>query len=54
MADRAKLVPQNRLPKNDRIREIRNFNQLARVEPEYDSPRMVEAMDNLGIAIDEL
>lgn len=36
------------------IREIRTIRQLARVNLDLDSPRIKEAMDNLGISPEEL
>lgn len=45
--------PKGPVKKND-IREIRTIRQLARVNLDLDSPRIKEAMDNLGISPEEL
>jgi hypothetical protein len=39
--------------KNNDIREIRTIRQLEKVNLDFDSPRLKEAMNNLGISIDE-
>ena len=40
--------------KSNNIREIRTIRQLARVNLDLDSPRIREAMDNLGVSTDEM
>ena len=35
------------------IREIRNLRQLAKVNLDFQSPRLVKAMDNLGVSLEE-
>ena len=38
--------------RND-VREIRNVKQLAKIDFDFDSPRMRQAMENLGVSKDE-
>ena len=40
--------------KSNNIREIRTIRQLARVNLDLESPRIREAMDNLGVSTDEM
>ena len=35
------------------IKEIRNLKHLEKVELDYESPRMIEALFNLGVSIEE-
>lgn len=43
----------NRRPKND-IRDIRSYKQLEKVDLDLESPRLKQAMQNLGIDSDEM
>lgn len=36
---------------NNNIREIRSINQLDKVNLDFESPRLKQAMDDLGISI---
>ena len=36
---------------NNDIRDIRSLRQLERVNLDFESPRMKQAMDNLGVSI---
>lgn len=38
---------------NNDIRDIRSLRQLERVNLDYDSPRLKQAMDDLGVSIQE-
>jgi hypothetical protein len=39
--------------KNNDIRDIRSLRQLERVDFDYESPRLKQAMDDLGVSIEE-
>lgn len=43
----------NKPKKNNDLKEIRTIKQLERVNLDFDSPRLKQAMNNLGISIDE-
>lgn len=38
---------------NNNIREIRTMGQLEKVNLDFDSPRLKQAMDDLGISFEE-
>ncbi len=38
---------------NNDIRDIRSLRQLDRVNLNFDSPRLKQAMDDLGVSVDE-
>jgi len=38
---------------NNNIKEIRSLKHLAKVNLDFDSPRLKQAMDDLGISLDE-
>ena len=51
-------IPDNKLPDgvlkpNNNIGDIRNVKQLDKVSLDFDSPRLLKAMDDYGISIDE-
>jgi len=39
---------------NNDIRDIRNPKQLEKVFLDFDSPRLKQAMDNLGVSFEEM
>ena len=39
---------------NNDIKDIRSMRQLDRVNLNYDSPRLLQAMDDLGVTMDEM
>lgn len=39
--------------KRNEIKEIRNYKQLEKVDLDYDSPRLKQAMYNLGVSKEE-
>ena len=39
---------------NNEIKDIRSIRQLDRVNLDYDSPRLQQAMDVLGVGLDEV
>jgi hypothetical protein len=39
--------------KNNDIRDIRSIRQLDKVNLDFDSPRLKQAMDDLGVSIEE-
>ena len=43
----------NRIKLNNDIKDIRNVKQLERVNLDFDSPRLKQAMDDLGVKEDE-
>lgn len=38
---------------NNNIKEIRTLGQLERVNLDFDSPRLKQAMDDLGVSVQE-
>ena len=45
------VVKKNKL--NNNIREIRTIGQLEKVNLDFESPRLKQAMDDLGISFEE-
>ena len=39
--------------KNNDIRDIRNAKQLEKVNLDFDSPRLRQAMDEMGVSVEE-
>ena len=39
---------------NNDIKDIRSIRQLKRINLDYDSPRLKQAMDDLGVDFDEI
>ena len=39
---------------NNDIKDIRSMRQLDRVNLNYESPRLLQAMDDLGVTMDEM
>lgn len=39
---------------NNDIKDIRSIRQLDRVNLNYESPRLLQAMDDLGVTMDEM
>ena len=39
---------------NNDIRDIRTMRQLGRVNLDYESPRLLQAMDDLGVSMEEV
>lgn len=39
---------------NNDIKDIRSIRQLDKVNLNYDSPRLLQAMDDLGVTMDEI
>ena len=44
---------ENRIKLNNDIRDIRSIKQLEKVNLDFDSPRLKQAMDDLGVKMEE-
>ena len=44
---------ENKIKRNNDIRDIRNVKQLEKVNLDFDSPRLKQAMDDLGVKEEE-
>lgn len=52
-ADGPPVPEEPKIKYNNDIKDIRNFRQLEKVMLDFDSPRMKQAMDDLGVNIKE-
>ena len=51
-ADAEEEKKEKKIKLNNDIRDIRTIRQLGRVNLDYDSPRLRQAMDDLGVSMD--